>query len=270
MSHPHSAIHIFQFLVNVYESNSGEYIMDEFIISLETPRFTPVSTLLERWSPTISSSMPHLLVGFQEIIHHAARSNEYDTLLRKVANHFRLIYNVYCLLENDLELELFMRCLHLDSTIGVNKEEIREDIRKFVNQLPEDAQLFVKQVLVNDKHGYLTQADIPTKGFLDLNRVYEIIGDQSVFDQFMAILQYNSTQQVGWANTMEELYMLLQPLNKWDAIAPLLDAIQPDPQEYASYEEYVQKNFLDDGGKEYLDGEIDRAQLEHMLGNLSM
>lgn len=41
-------------------------------------------------------------------------------------------------------------------------------------------------------------------------------------------------------------------------------------EEYDSYEDFVKKNFLDDGGQEYLDGEIERAQVEHMFGNLKM
>ena len=43
-----------------------------------------------------------------------------------------------------------------------------------------------------------------------------------------------------------------------------------DNTQYTSYEDYVQKNFLDDGGQQYLDEEIDRAQVEHMFGNLTM
>jgi hypothetical protein len=43
-----------------------------------------------------------------------------------------------------------------------------------------------------------------------------------------------------------------------------------DTTQYESYEDYVKKNFLDDGGQEYLDQEINRAQVEHMLSNLTM
>jgi hypothetical protein len=41
-------------------------------------------------------------------------------------------------------------------------------------------------------------------------------------------------------------------------------------EHYDSYEEFVQKNFLDNGGQQYLDDEINRAQVEHMFGNLKM
>lgn len=43
-----------------------------------------------------------------------------------------------------------------------------------------------------------------------------------------------------------------------------------DTQQYSSYEEYVQKNFLDDGGQQYLDSEVEQAQVEHMLGSMNM
>jgi hypothetical protein len=39
-----------------------------------------------------------------------------------------------------------------------------------------------------------------------------------------------------------------------------------DQTTYSNYEEYVKRNFLDSGGKEELDADIDRAQMEHMLG----
>lgn len=43
-----------------------------------------------------------------------------------------------------------------------------------------------------------------------------------------------------------------------------------DSAEYASYEDYVQKNFLDDGGQQYLENEINRNQVELMFQNLKM
>jgi hypothetical protein len=43
-----------------------------------------------------------------------------------------------------------------------------------------------------------------------------------------------------------------------------------DSAEYESYEDYVQKNFLDDGGQQYLENEINRNQVELMFQNLKM
>ena len=39
-----------------------------------------------------------------------------------------------------------------------------------------------------------------------------------------------------------------------------------DKTTYSNYEEYVKRNFLESGGREELDADIDRAQMEHTLG----
>ncbi|KAI8887529.1 hypothetical protein K501DRAFT_212077 [Backusella circina FSU 941] len=271
MAHTHSALQIYQFIYALYQQCEGEEPFGSILRSLKTPRFTSVSAITDRWTPIFTVHFPMLSFAFSQIMQSAERSPEYDTLLIKLADHFSLIYNVSCLLDNDLELEAFVRSLSFENQ---TVEHVKLQVFSFLNTLDPDTKEFVANILMNDKHGYLTAQDtqVQDQGFLDLDRVFSLINDRVLFDQFMAIIQANSTNQTEWQQTLFEIQALLstQP-GIFEKIAPLLQQMKhEDSKEYSSYEDYVQKNFLDNGGKEYLDSEIDRAQVEHMFGNLSM
>ncbi|CAO3615879.1 unnamed protein product [Mucor fragilis] len=279
MPHPHSALQIYQFLSTLHQSCPNKETFDAILLSLQTPRFTPVTTIAERWTPTFQTYMPQLLADFQQLMAGAARLPEYDTLVIKVSEHYPLIYRVSCFLENDLELELFVRCLCLDSATPVNKEEVKQTLMQFFRELPQDAREYVQEIVVEDHHGYLSRDDCmaddnmqPVDGFLDLDKVYQVVNDPGVFDQLMAIIQTNTARGVIWSQTIQEIYELVATRGIWEQLAPLLQQVQvkADTNQYESYEDYVQKNFLDNGGQQYLDDEINRAQVEHMLGNLTM
>ncbi|KAF1802967.1 hypothetical protein V8B55DRAFT_1447083 [Mucor lusitanicus] len=280
MPHPHSALQIYQFLSTLHQSCPNKETFDSILLSLQTPRFTPVTTITERWTPTFQTYMPQLLGDFQQLMASAARSPEYDALVIKVSEHYPLIYRVSCFLENDLELELFVRCLCLDSATPVNKEEVKQTLMQFFRELPQDAREYVQEIVMEDHHGYLSREDCmaddnnmqPVDGFLDLDKVYQIVNDPGVFDQLMAIIQTNTARGVIWSQTIQEIYELVAAMGIWEQLAPLLQQVQvrADTNQYESYEDYVQKNFLDNGGQQYLDDEINRAQVEHMLGNLTM
>ncbi|KAL9552067.1 hypothetical protein MBANPS3_003960 [Mucor bainieri] len=279
MPHPHSALQIYQFLSTLHQTCPDKETFDAILLSLQTPRFTPVTTITERWTPTFQAYMPHLLVDFQQLMAGAARSQEYDALIIKVADHYPLIYRVSCFLENDLELELFVRCLCLDSATPVNKQEVKQTLMQFFRELPQDAREYVQEIVMEDHHGYLSREDCmaddnmqPVDGFLDLDKVYQIVNDPGVFDQLMAIIQTNTARGVIWSQTIQEIYELVARMGIWEQLAPLLQQVQvkADTNQYESYEDYVQRNFLDNGGQKYLDDEINRAQVEHMLGNLTM
>ncbi|KAI9487325.1 MAG: hypothetical protein EXX96DRAFT_497852 [Benjaminiella poitrasii] len=283
MSHPHSALQIYQFLYTLHQCCSEE-TFEAILVSLKTPRFSSIMTLMERWAPVLTTHAPQALNDFQQLITSAARNSDYDHLLMRVADHYHVIYRVSCFLENDLQFELFVRCLCLDSATPVSEEEVKQTLLQFLRELPTDSRDYVGEILSDDSHHYLTREDILQinrndgmssphyNGFLDLDRVYEIVNDADMFDHLMAIIQTNTTKRVPWAQTIQEIYELVLPKGVWEQLAPLLQQvyINMDTEEYSSYEDYVQKNFLDDGGQEYLDEEIDRAQVEHMLSKLTM
>lgn len=285
-THPHSALHIYQFITVLHQTCPNKETFDAILLSLQTPRFVSVLTIYERWAPVFMTDMPALLQDFKQLIEGANRSPDYDSLLMRVSEHYYLIYRVSCFLENDLQVELFVRCLCLDTSTPVSIQEVKQTLKQFLNELPPDAREYVEQILIEDHHGYLTREDTVAASstyhamsdgegglpvFLELDRVYELVNDPKVFDELMAIIQTNTTRDVPWSQTLQEIHQLVAGRNIWLQLAPLLQPhIERDYTDYDSYEDFVQKQFLDNGGKEYLDSEIDRAQVEHMFGNLKM
>ncbi|KAI8384039.1 hypothetical protein BD560DRAFT_452714 [Blakeslea trispora] len=267
--HPHSALHIFQFLSSLHECCPAQDTFESVLLSLRTPRFAPVSSITDRWTPVLAVQTPNLVQDFQLMMASAAKSPDYDSLLIRVAEHYPLIYRVSCFLEDDLQLELFVRCLCLDSTTPVTAAEIQTTLKQFLDQLPPDSREYIQAILKEDSHGYYTES---YDGFLDLDKVYRIVNDPQLFDQLMAIVQTNTSRGVIWSQTIQEVYELVYGRDIWDQLAPLLQQVyvKSDNAQYTSYEDYVKKNFLDDGGQQFLDEEIDRAQVEHMFGNLTV
>lgn len=231
MAHPHSSLQIYQFLSNLHQTCPNEKTFESILLSLQTPRFSPVSTILERWFPTFATHIPSLLNDFQQLMSSAQRSPEYDTLLMRVAEHYPLIYRVSCFLENDLELELFVRCLCLDSSTPVNVKEVKQTLMQFLRELSPDTREFVQEILTEDHHGYLTREDCMVddnqtitefQGFLDLDRVYDIVNDPKIFDELMAIIQTNTARNMTWSQTIQEIYELVAGRGIWEQLAPLL------------------------------------------------
>lgn len=232
MPHPHSALQIYQFLSILHQSCPNKETFDAILLSLKTPRFTPVTTITERWTPTFQTYIPNLLNDFQQLMSSAARSPDYDALVMSVAEHYSLIYKVSCFLENDLQLELFVRCLCLDSATPVNKDEVKQTLMQFFRELPEDSREYVQEIVVEDHHGYLSREDCmtddqmqPLDGFLDLDKVYQIVNDPGLFDNLMAIIQTNTSRGVIWSETIQEIYELVATKGIWEQLAPLLQQV---------------------------------------------
>lgn len=232
MAHPHSALQIYQFLSTLHQTCPDAETFDSILLSLQTPRFSPVSSILERWTPTFIKHMPTLVSDFQQLMTSAQRSTDYDALLMRVAEHYPLIYRVSCFLENDLELELFVRCLCLDSSTPVNINEIKQTLMQFFREVSPDVREFVQEIVMEDHHGYLSREDcmmdesLPGSesfhGFIDLDRVYDIINEPKLFDQVMAIIQTNTARGVIWAQTIQEIYGLVAGRGIWEQLAPIL------------------------------------------------
>lgn len=232
-THPHSALHIYQFITVLHHTCPNKEMFDAILLSLQTPRFMGVLTIYERWAPTFMSEMPNLLQDFKQLIEGANRSPDYDSLLIRVSEHYYLIYRVSCFLENDLQVELFVRCLCLDTSTPVSIHEVKQTLKQFLNELSPDAREYVEEILIEDHHGYLTREDTSTFNamsdgegglpvFLELDRVYELINDSKVFDELMAIIQTNTTRNIPWVQTLQEIHSLVAGRNIWLQLAPLL------------------------------------------------
>lgn len=229
-----SALQIFQFLSALHQTCPTIETFDAILLSLKTPRFSPVSTIADRWIPIFAKEIPSLLVDFQQLMDSAIKSSDFDAVLMRVADHYPLIYRVSCFFETDLELEVFVRCLCLDSTTPVRKEEVKQTLMQFIRGLPEESREYAEEILVDDEHRYLTREDCLANsqsqmqsfdGFLDLDRVYQIVNDPPLFDHLMAIIQTNTARGVIWSQTIQEIYELVSEKRIWDQLAPLLQQV---------------------------------------------
>ncbi|CAO3594052.1 unnamed protein product [Absidia cylindrospora] len=100
--------------------------------------------------------------------------------------------------------------------------------------------------------------------------------DPAMCQQFISILDFDQMHGVPFADSIMNIYQWIQDKNLalWYPLATVLEQMQTlqesESNQYESYEDFVQKNFLDDDGQEYLDGEIEQARVQHLFSNLSM
>ncbi|CEJ05134.1 hypothetical protein RMCBS344292_19082 [Rhizopus microsporus] len=145
-------------------------------------------------------------------------------MLRRVADHYPLIYRVSCFLETDDQVELFIRCLSLDRMTSA--EEIKPSLFQFLNLLESDTRQCIERVLVEDPHGYLSVQDCtPSDGFLDLDRLSEVISDSVLFEQVMATIQSNAARGLPWIESVQQIYELVRDRGLWEQLAPILQQV---------------------------------------------
>ncbi|KAG2221558.1 hypothetical protein INT45_002572 [Circinella minor] len=274
--HPHSAIHLYNFLSSVQSTFStvDEY-QEQFETLLLSPHYTPelfdtvmvklynVMTL-EQQNERRLSLWPEL----QKIMQAAKQDPQYDSLLMRMIESFFFIRHVDSVLNNDNQLEAFIRSLLLDSP-DADHAQVMASIAGFLQTLDRTTRAGVESVLSQQR-----QASEPSSTDKLLLQIRRILDDDVLFMQFNEIMDTDTIAGVAWNETLLKLFQLVQSRKPevWDSISSILDQAQSahDTTQYSSYEEYVQKNFLDDGGQQYLDSEADRARVESMLGSLSM
>ncbi|KAI7848623.1 hypothetical protein BDC45DRAFT_522674 [Circinella umbellata] len=275
-AHPHSAIHLYNFLSSVQSTFStvDEY-QEEFETLLLSPHYTPelfdsvmaelynVMTL-EQQNERRLSLWPEL----QKIMQAAKQDPQYDSLLMRITESFFFIRHVDSVLNNDNQLEAFVRSLLLDSP-DADHGQVMASIAGFLQTLDRTTRAGVESVLSQQR-----QASEPSSTDKLLLQIRRVLDDDVLFMEFNEIMDTDTLAGVAWNETLLKLFQLVQSRKPevWDSISSILDQAQSahDTTEYSSYEEYVQKNFLDDGGQQYLDSEVDRARVESMFGSLSM
>ncbi|ORZ24057.1 hypothetical protein BCR42DRAFT_402152 [Absidia repens] len=100
--------------------------------------------------------------------------------------------------------------------------------------------------------------------------------DPAMCQQFISILDYDQMNGIPFADSIMNVYQWIQEKDPslWYPLASVLEQMQTlqesESNQYESYEDFVQKNFLDDDGQEYLDGEIEQARVQHLFSNMSM
>ncbi|KAI9494945.1 hypothetical protein BDB00DRAFT_870933 [Zychaea mexicana] len=277
-AHPHSALHLYNFLCAIRSTfSSADEYQQEFESVLLAPRYTPelfngVVTLLQGVMSMSATATTTERATFwpelQHIMQAAHKDPHYDSLLSRVTESFFFIRHVDSVLNNDNQLEAFIRSLLLDYP-DAQHAQVMESIAGFLATLDSTTRAGVESVLNDQRHSSAEQGSPD-----HLLRIRRILDDDALFMEFKDIVDTDTVAGVPWNDTLLKLYGLIR-LRKpevWESISYILDQAQAahDTTQYSSYEEYVQKNFLEDGGQQYLDSEIDRARVESMLDSLTM
>ncbi|ORX54053.1 hypothetical protein DM01DRAFT_1335909 [Hesseltinella vesiculosa] len=100
--------------------------------------------------------------------------------------------------------------------------------------------------------------------------------DDTLCQPFTQILESDQLNGLPFTDSLIHIFQWVQTTNPslWDALSPILEQMHglqdTNTEQFSSYEEFVQRTFLDTDGQTYLDGEIAQAQMHNMLNNMSM
>ncbi|KAI8068518.1 hypothetical protein BC940DRAFT_36421 [Gongronella butleri] len=93
---------------------------------------------------------------------------------------------------------------------------------------------------------------------------------------FTQIIESDQLNGLPFSDTLIHIYQWVQTTRPslWDPLSPILEQMHSlqdtSSDQFTSYEEFVQRTFLDGEGQAYLDGEIAQAQMNDMLNHMSM
>ncbi|KAF7727851.1 hypothetical protein EC973_006964 [Apophysomyces ossiformis] len=261
--HPHSALQVYYFLHSVWQTfDSSEFT--EFMNLLTMPRYQlPVQAMAEQLLQVFLPRGRHLESTLQSLLQVAIRNPQYDAFMVRVADSFYLIHRVESTLENDQMLENFVRSLSLDDSSATH-EQVLEQLSRFRSTLNNETKTRLDAILSSER----SQDDEQNTAMDEIELL--LSDDPILLEKIHGFL----LDGIPWSQLTPLIHDLVQARKPeiWSRLSPLLQLMQTsqETEDYASYEDYVQRNFLDDGGQQYLDSEADRACVEHMLENLSM
>ncbi|KAG0169857.1 hypothetical protein DFQ28_011336 [Apophysomyces sp. BC1034] len=266
--HPHSALQLYYFLHNVWQTlDSSEFT--EFTNLLIVPRYEmSINEVAENLLQLFQPHGQHLKQTLVSMMQAAICNSQYDALLIRVTDSFEMIHRVENALSSDQMLENFVRSLSLDDPDATH-EQVLEQLSRFRSTIDTETRMRLDTILNTERQQNKQNQDEVSDTLLD--QVHSLLRDDTaLFEQVRRLI----LAEMSWPQRFQQIYDQVQARKpeSWSRLNTLLQQLQnsQDVDEYMSYEDYVQKNFLDDGGQQYLDCEADRACVEHMLGNLSM
>ena len=153
-AHPHSAIHLYNFLCSVRSTfPTVDQYQQEFETLLLSPRYTPQlfdSVMTQLYNVmTFQQQNEHRLSlwpELQKIMQAARQDTQYDSLLTRVTESFLFIRHVDSVLNNDNQLESFIRSLLLDSP-NADHAQVMASIAAFLQTLDHTTRVGVESVL---------------------------------------------------------------------------------------------------------------------------
>ncbi|SAM09473.1 hypothetical protein [Absidia glauca] len=254
-----------------------------------------------RQQDELDSSLPPLYPVMEHILEKARQDVKYESTVAGVANHFGLLQQVQSNLLLPFGFNMFVKeCFEADDglvshdTIMAKIKEVRRLMeapqRRALDDILQQQQQ-QQQYLQPEDQGDMEEEgsqhgispSIPTQQQFEpgmevlMQQAYDVLHkDPALCQQFTAILDSGQMNGIPFIDIILNIYQWVLSVDPmlWDPLATVLEQMQTlqdsSSNEYESYEDFVQRNFLDGDGQEYLDGEIEQARLQHLFDNFSI
>ncbi|KAI8093542.1 uncharacterized protein BX664DRAFT_329942 [Halteromyces radiatus] len=273
---------------------------------LSTERFSvPISQVsIPLRAAFRSPSRIHLKPEFDSMINKALTDPVYESMVTRVAEQFHLLCMVQAQFPRS-EFAHFVDCFQFDQPNTTDDQirqrldqlrqrispRLRERLDRILNRPWVDQ---VDTMMENDgMDDDMVEPPVPTTPVLHpqpspsseeeaawnalLQQAYNALtNDPHLCQQLDDILNMDKLNDNPFSTTITNIYEWIQNTNPalWEPLSTVLEQMQTvqeaESSQYESYEDFVQRNFLDGGGQEYLDGEIEQARVQHLFSNLSM
>ncbi|KAI8391184.1 uncharacterized protein BYT42DRAFT_610433 [Radiomyces spectabilis] len=273
-----AAFIIYKFLCKADELFNNPQEFTDLLTLLRSPVTATDNSrsLLELTAPHFQNNPPRQQLGAQAIpiLTAADYDPAYAALLTRVVDSFGTLKQVTALLRDEVESSAFVHSLLLEEP-NATHHQVMSSLNGFLQTLSMPIREAVTDVLNSQRHSSdafdETHSDNSKSMLVQCER---IIDDENLYNAFTAILDQHYVNRIPWSDMMLQVYELIK-LHKpeiWERLMPVLEYMrsEQDEEQYDSYEEYVRKNFLEDGGQQFLESEADRAEVEHMLGGLTV
>jgi len=260
----HSALHTFEFLQRI-QNTISEADFDILLAELSTRDYIPDKQQPSQFTISIAHEIPQQLIGeLREILSIAMERPVYHSMLARLVDGYGLLEKVASVLQQQDLIAGFIKAMRIEDSSATH-QQVMSSINSFVDTLEPSLQDKVQAILDLKR----SENNIALN-YSQLCEAHSIIRDEVVYQRFVELLEECAMEQSSWPQIIARIYELIQAQKPdvWEKLGLLLDRVSrsDDQTTYSNYEEYVKRNFLDSGGKEELDADIDRAQMEHMLG----
>ncbi|KAI9017911.1 hypothetical protein CLU79DRAFT_762218 [Phycomyces nitens] len=257
-------------LLEIYKSlKDGDYgILVLFRrLLLQPASILPLEALEDQIKPLLAERPWEIM---RNIIQVAKTDPGYDGLWRRLAEHLDVLSSLHTMLPQDTLAECIAYLLFQDQLVTDHERRKRcsEFLLRYNFPYAEaiDSQWQEEHRWVNSVIEEAFRKEIR----------YAMANDEC-YNMFLTVFHGpNSWDQATW-ETNYGLVIKSVSFYQPDSVARVSDLLyqlykhhENTKEEYESYEEYVQREFLDQGGQEYLDAEIDRSQMEHWMSKMSL
>ncbi|CAO3623776.1 unnamed protein product [Cunninghamella echinulata] len=153
----------------------------------------------------------------------------------------------------------------------IDNEE--EDMNMFQEQSQQQP-MSQQQLFPSSQEQNLLQNPIMVTLFQHAYNIFQ--NDSLLCQQFFDIIHTNYIHSVDFSESILHIYRWIQTVNPnlWSSLSPILEQmilyVDSTTETYDSYEDFVQKNFMNQDDQLYLNNEIEQARVQHIFSKLSI